>query len=135
MPASANELSDVRLDDSRAQERIEELIRELGDTRRELAAFKRAVELGRTASHEAVQGGDSCLLDVVTATQELFPGEIRIEVDADPSEPDERFVVFNVRAAGDLKAIIRRERDWHERLCALTSRSSSPYRLSVVPTE
>ncbi|MFC1758812.1 hypothetical protein ACFL2H_08595 [Planctomycetota bacterium] len=68
---------------------------------------------------------------VVQMTKELYAGDVKIEVDFDPAEPDCTHVVFNVSDSGTAQEIVERRRDWHRRLRQIEPGNSGPLRLSV----
>ena len=68
-------------------------------------------------------------------TEELFPGEIRIERDYDPEYPAHRFIVFNVRATGETKELLDRQCEWHRRLAAIVPNDGESITISIYPTE
>ena len=63
----------------------------------------------------------------------MFPGAITVEVDADPEEPDNPFVIFNVVSPGDNASIIEKQRHWRKQISKALSGSSGHLRLSVFP--
>jgi hypothetical protein len=73
------------------------------------------------------------ILEVVRITSEMFSGEIKVEIESDPEEPDVSFVVFNVRCAGNPQEIVKRQREWHQRISEISAGDSGQLRLSVVP--
>lgn len=66
-------------------------------------------------------------------TEELFPGPFSCQDEFDPEYPDETYVVVNVEATGELREVVRRQRDWHNRIRALSPELSGKLRLSISP--
>lgn len=69
--------------------------------------------------------------EVLDATQELFPGRVELEVDADPEDPGQAFLVITVEASGDVGELVHRRGQWHDRVRALLG--CRDVRLSIVP--
>lgn len=80
-------------------------------------------ELGQWASNPP-----SAVLEV---TRELFPGESKLEIDFNPDEPTDRFVVVNVKATGAIDAVLQRQELWHKRIRALEPRHFAQLRLYI----
>ena len=74
---------------------------------------------------------DPAIADVLAITSEMFPGKVEIELERDPSDPDDIMVVLNVASAGDVEAVIDREIEWHRRVDALEPRCSGQLRINV----
>jgi hypothetical protein len=53
---------------------------------------------------------------VYEITQELFPGTCKFTNEVDPEHPEDRYVVVNVEATGDIKDIMDRKETWHNRV-------------------
>lgn len=74
------------------------------------------------------------LLDQVREiTQEIFPGKCEFTSEFDPEYPEDRYVVVNVEATGDIKEIVDRECVWDQRVRQLRPDLWDTLRLSVVP--
>ncbi|MDX1969804.1 MAG: hypothetical protein SFV23_21710 [Planctomycetaceae bacterium] len=70
---------------------------------------------------------------IALLTQELFREIPTVEVDADPSDADSSFVVFNVVCSGDFDASLALELEWHRRLEALKPEHVGDVRLNLIP--
>ena len=66
-------------------------------------------------------------------TEELFPCPFSFGEEFDPEYPDDTYVVIDVEATGDMRDVIRRQREWHERIRALSPELSGKLRLSISP--
>jgi hypothetical protein len=75
----------------------------------------------------------SVMPEVRAITQELFPGPCEFTNEFDPEYPEDRYVVVNVEAAGDLKQIAERGCRWDERIRQLSANLFRILRLSIVP--
>jgi hypothetical protein len=75
----------------------------------------------------------SVMVDVRAITQELFPGKCEFTNEFDPEYPQDRYVVVNVEATGDLKEIAQRGVVWHERMRQLSASLFGILRLSIIP--
>lgn len=53
---------------------------------------------------------------ILELTQEMFPGPIRIETDADPEWPAERYVTFVVEVSGTMKDFVGKQGLWQEQV-------------------
>ena len=73
------------------------------------------------------------IAEVRAITQELFPGKCEFTSEFDPEYPDDRYVVVNVEASGELKEIVDRECRWHERIRQRWPNLWDTLRLLVVP--
>lgn len=73
------------------------------------------------------------MAEVREITQELFPGKCEFTSEFDPEYPEDRYVVVNVEASGDLKEIAERGCVWHERIRPLTAGEFGILRLSIIP--
>ena len=71
--------------------------------------------------------------DVKRITQELFPGPFSWGDESDPEYPDDTYVVVNVESTGDMQDVVRRRRQWHERIRALSGDLFGKLRLSIIP--
>lgn len=88
-------------------------------------------------SDEMIQTADATafgdyLDDILALTEEIFPGEVRIDVEADPEWPQDRYVVFTVKADGDARELVQRQCEWHRRVLAVAPDSLNLLRLSIV---
>ena len=78
-------------------------------------------------------GMDEALDCVHELTEAMFAGEVSVEATADPETPEERFVVFNVTAAGDVEDLLRRQRQWHEEVLRRAPDALNLFRISITP--
>ena len=67
-------------------------------------------------------------------TYEMFPGELFIEYEADPDDPSDKFLVFNVRAKGSAAELVDCRCAWHDRVLQLAGEDGLQFRLSIDPT-
>ncbi len=67
----------------------------------------------------------------IRLTQELFPGQVRVEVEQDPEIPDDSYLVFNVAAEGTVPDIVKRRLEWHNQVRELIPDRAQRLRLSV----
>lgn len=110
------------------------------EIRRELSALSSRLE---AVESRLAQNGDAQalspelplgLLDQVRRiTQEIFPGKCEFTSEFDPEYPDDRYLVVNVEATGDIKEIVDREGMWHVRVQELSTDLFRNLRLSVAP--
>jgi hypothetical protein len=110
------------------------------DVRHELAVLAGRVEaverrLGVNGASVAAAPFDlaAVMADVRQISQELFPGPCKFTSEFDPEYPEDRYVVVNVEATGDLKEIAERGCVWHERIRRLTANVFGILRLSIAP--
>lgn len=92
-------------------------------------------EIQRIQAHSARQQSeldDPRLSDVVAVTEQMF-GTPEINVLCDPEDPDISFVVFTVKCGGEVKDIVARRIEWHDRVGAIPPGRSGRFRLSIVP--
>lgn len=85
------------------------------------------------ATSQKPQEHDPRIADVLSVTQEMFPGRSIAELDHDPEAPERPFVVITVAWDGSPKEIVQKRMEWHARISQLASGSSGPLRLSIVP--
>ena len=71
--------------------------------------------------------------DVKQITEELFPGPFSCNDEFDPEYPDDTYVVISVESTGDMREIVRRQREWHQRIRALSPDLFGKLRLSISP--
>jgi hypothetical protein len=109
---------------------IEELQREVRELRREVAIL-------RSSDRRCHDNGDAlprALAQLIVMTNELIPGEIRVENSVDPDDPDTVCVVFHVAAhlqLGDANAVIDTEVEWHRRARAIYPDATCHFRLAI----
>jgi hypothetical protein len=129
--------SPFHLEDAVARFRIGVLEREVRTLRKQLRQIRHELNRlggkGEAAIAGQVREHDPCLRDVVRITQELFPGEVGIEILSDPEAADRSLVVFNVSARGSARDIVNKRVEWHQRVAKLRPGSSGALRLSIVP--
>jgi hypothetical protein len=70
------------------------------------------------------------LADVVSITQELFPGEVSAYLLDDPEHPQGRFTVIEAQASGAVDGVVERRAEWHRRVMGLAD-SCSTLRLTL----
>jgi len=73
------------------------------------------------------------MCDVQQITAELFPGTFSYEEEFDPEYPGDTYVVISVESPGDMRDVIRRQCEWHERIRGLSPDLSRKLRLSISP--
>jgi hypothetical protein len=61
---------------------------------------------------------------LVSMTAELFPGPIRIESDVDPEFPEVKRLVVEVEGRGELRELVQRELQWHDRMWELVGKEA-----------
>jgi len=66
-------------------------------------------------------------------TETMFPVTMSVEIEADPAFPQERFVVFSVRASGSLEEIVQIQSRWHQEVVKLAPERLNTFRISVAP--
>ena len=71
--------------------------------------------------------------EVMNITQELFPGESRVNVESDPEFPEDAYLVVDVQASGTAEEIVNRRSQWHERLRQVSPECFGNVRLSITP--
>jgi len=71
--------------------------------------------------------------DVKQITEELFPGPFSCSDEFDPEYPDDTYVVISVESTGDMRDVVRRRCEWHERIRALSPDLFGKLRLSISP--
>jgi hypothetical protein len=71
--------------------------------------------------------------DVQQITEEMFPGPFSYDEESDPEYPQDTYVVVNVESRGEMREVIRRECEWHERIRALAPDQFGKLRLSISP--
>ncbi len=71
--------------------------------------------------------------DVQHITEELFPGPFSCNDECDPEFPDDTYVVINVESSGDIREVVRRRCEWHERIRALSPDLFGRLRLAISP--
>jgi hypothetical protein len=121
--------------------RIAALQVEIADLRRSVRRLERQQRAGGQSyaaaedlSMPACESGMDQALDCVRQfTKAMFPGEVSIEAMADPERPEERFVVFNVTAAGEVQELLRRQRQWHEEVLRRAPDAFNLFRISITP--
>ena len=69
--------------------------------------------------------------DIVRITQELFPGEVSIEIMSDPEYPDDSFHVVLAEATGEIRDIVARRVRWHRRIGELSSSLVLPISIAI----
>lgn len=121
--------------------RIAALQLEIADLRRSVRRLERQQRAGgqtyTAAQDVSMPAPGSCMADAVDRVQQLtevmFPGEVSVEATADPETPEERFIVFNVTAAGDVEGLLRRQRQWHEEVLRRAPDALNLFRISITP--
>ncbi|QDV17700.1 hypothetical protein Pan153_23540 [Gimesia panareensis] len=79
---------------------------------------------------------DPKILSVISITEDLFEkSKIVVEREHDPDEEGSDFVIFNVSCQGDLKEILKKEKEWNRRVQEAESGHSGQLRLIVCPVE
>ena len=71
--------------------------------------------------------------DVKQITEELFPGAFSCSDESDPEYPDDTYVVISVESTGDIREIVRRQCEWHERVRSLAPDLFGKLRLAISP--
>lgn len=56
---------------------------------------------------------------ILEITEQMFPGPLRVEIDADPEWPSDRYITFVVEVTGTMKDFIRKQSKWRERVQSL----------------
>lgn len=70
---------------------------------------------------------------IIAITNELFPGNVGVELMEDPSSPGFPFVAFTVYSDGDPKSCTAKQLQWHSRVAALSEGAIEWPRLLVLP--
>jgi len=78
---------------------------------------------------------DLRLRELIEITNELFPGSTSLDLLRDPSEPDEKTVLFVVNSNESSKVIVERQFEWHRRVAKTKLGSSEHFSLLVIPVE
>ncbi len=86
-----------------------------------------------TEADELLILGDPFIPQILQLSQQVFPGPVTYEVLFDPSEPEDKWLTFNVNAAANYTVLSGDENHWHELIENLTNDRSGRYRLSVYP--
>jgi hypothetical protein len=73
------------------------------------------------------------LQSVRQLTVTMFPGEVSVEVEADPEVPHEPFFLFHATAVGDTDELISRQRRWQREVLQLAPKATNRLRLSLAP--
>ena len=73
------------------------------------------------------------LTEVIRMTQELFSSPVAVEQMSDPEAPNESWTVLSVEATGDVKELVKRRCEWHERLARQFPGHAADLRLSIGP--
>jgi hypothetical protein len=73
------------------------------------------------------------ILELIAATQEMFPGVLDAELMRDPEEDANGFIVLTVNWTTDLSQLIETRLKWHEKISQLFPGSFGLLRLSIVP--
>ena len=71
--------------------------------------------------------------DVKQITEDLFPGPFSWNDECDPEYPADTYVVISVESTGDMREVVRRRCEWHERIRALSPDLFGKLRLSISP--
>ena len=95
------------------------LHREVGLLERRVQALEERLESKRPVSEVPVDLSN-LLADVVCVTQELFPGQVSLQVMSDPEYPQERFTVIEAQTSGDVPDVVDRRAEWHRRVTRLS---------------
>lgn len=110
---------------------IAELQKEVRELRRELAALRaRANDTGNGETNAVSR----CLKQLVEMTNELIPGNLRVENSEDPEHPQTVCLVFHVSARDkfrDTDAVIDAEIEWHRRAHAIVPEATCYFRLAI----
>jgi hypothetical protein len=117
-----------------------------GEIRQELALLTSRVEAveaqlspngSATPSPEGAAPPTLDLARIMSAvreiTQELFPGKCEFTSEFDPEYPEDRYVVVNVEATGEIKEIAERGCAWDVRIRQLSEDLFGILRLSIEP--
>jgi hypothetical protein len=71
--------------------------------------------------------------EVKQITEELFPGPFSCNDEFDPEYPDDSYVVVSVESTGDMREVVLRQCEWHDRIRALSPDLFGKLRLSISP--
>jgi len=71
--------------------------------------------------------------EVKQITEELFPGPFSCNDEFDPEYPDDTYVVINVESTREIREVVRRQCEWHDRIRALSPGLFGKVRLSISP--
>lgn len=66
-------------------------------------------------------------------TTRMFPGNVSVEMGADPECPHERFVLFQVTAAGEVEELIRSQQLWNRGVLRLAPDALNSFRIAITP--
>ena len=72
---------------------------------------------------------------IARLTEEIFRAPVSIEVEHDPDNPREPWLLFVVSSTADIPTIMQLEREWHERTAQIVPDDPLGYRLGVHPLE
>ncbi len=76
---------------------------------------------------------DPRLAEVVAITEEMFGNRPLISLINDPEHPDVSFLVLTVRSQGDVKQIVDKRLEWHEKIDRIPPGNSGSFRLTILP--
>lgn len=110
---------------------IAELQREVGELRGELASLRSEQQRPRHEDPEVFARG---LRQFIEMTNELIPGDVRVENSIDPEYPETVCVVFHVTAENkpnDVNALIAMEVEWHRRARAILPGATCHFCISI----
>ena len=71
--------------------------------------------------------------DIKRITEDLFPGSFSCSHESDPEYPDDTYVVISVESTGDIRELVRRRCQWHDRIRVLAPELFGRLRLSISP--
>lgn len=71
--------------------------------------------------------------DVFDLTQEMFPGDVTVEVESDLDWPGDEYIVFIVQSSAPPAEAIAKEADWHRQVTKLVPDRLDRICLSNVP--
>jgi hypothetical protein len=118
--------------DEPLHQRIASLELELAGLRKSLS-LRRAETTPDPERFAAELGIEREFAEIKSLTEKMFPGEICVVVEADPECPEEPFIVFCVRAVGDVQALVERQVDWHSAALRLAPSQLNRFRISIAP--
>jgi hypothetical protein len=112
----------------------------LEDFRHELSVLTKRVEsveaqLARNGNRALppLELAPDILAKVRAITQEIFPGKCEFTSELDPEYPEDRYVVVNVEATGEVQEIVDRGEVWHDRIRQVWPELWDTLRLSIDP--
>ena len=88
-------------------------------------------ETSEVASFASAQSIEKELESMVKTTAEIFGGDVRVVVEEDAEIAGDRYLLFEVKARGDVDEVVKKENEWHRRCARFGWESARFFRLGV----